>query len=99
VAAIQPLKSQSVQPFEPTSAASDRKTLAQIVWEHGLGRSLEFGDCPPSDFLHRGALGLGLKVQRDALRFMTTQKENVGVVDWFVFVLHRQWLDSDPSDV
>jgi hypothetical protein len=32
-------------------------------------------------------LGLGFKVQRDALWFMTTQKENVGVVDWFAFAL------------
>lgn len=42
---------------------------------------LEFGDRPPSGLLHRSALGLGFKVQREALPFVASQKKDIDVVD------------------
>jgi hypothetical protein len=36
--------------------------VSQILWKDCLGGSLELCDRPSSDFLHRGALGLGFEV-------------------------------------
>jgi hypothetical protein len=54
--------------------------LRQIAWKHRLGGSLEFIDRPPSEFLHRSALDLSFKGQRDALRFMTLKKKKTSTL-------------------